>query len=81
MIERQIPTLILSTFVGIKHPELRSTYTETSQKMEKCIKILDIVYLKASPILGIHLALVVSYFKYFITNLGGAAFELPLPMW
>lgn len=56
-------------------------YTETSQKMEKCIKMLDIAFLKITPILAIWPVLIVSLFTYFTTNLGESAFELACPMW
>lgn len=67
-------------FVGLKHSNSPAFYTETSQKMEKWIKIVHVLS-NVSPVLYILPVSMVSFIKYFTTDLGGSAFELPFPMW
>lgn len=67
--------------VGLKCSESQAMYTKTSQKVEKWIKIVDFVFLKVTPMLSTWTALIVCFIKYFTTDLGDSAFELPIPMW
>lgn len=49
--------------------------------MEKWIRIMDIAFLRVTPVLSTFPAMIVCYSKYFTTDLGGKAFELPVPIW
>lgn len=68
-------------YVGLEHPESQKLYTESSQKIEKWIKILNVALMKISPALTIWPAVITSLITYFTTDLGNAALELPGPMW
>lgn len=66
---------------GLKYPMSQTSYTQTGRKLEKWVKILDVAFLKVTPALTIGPTLIVSYIKYFITDLGETAFKLPAPIW
>ena len=66
---------------GLDNSESQGLYTETSQKVAKWIKIVDIALVKITPTLTILPASIVSFFIYFTTDLGDSAFQLPFPMW
>lgn len=67
--------------LGLKDSALKIVYAQTSQKMEKWIETLDFAFIKGMPIASIWPALIVSLIKYFTTDLGDAALELPSAMW
>lgn len=67
--------------VGLEHSNSHKLYTKTGQILEKCIEFLDIAVLKVTPIAAVWPATIVSFFTYFTTDLGNAAFELPVPIW
>lgn len=56
-------------------------YEEINQKIEKWCKIIDLVTVKVSPFTVVIPKLIISFSKYFATELGNDAFELPNPMW
>lgn len=66
-------------FIGLAYSQ--PLYTETSQKVEKWMRILDVAFLKVTPIMAVGPATIVSFVKFFSTDLGASAFELPIPMW
>lgn len=70
-----------SNVQGLKHPESRALYIESSQKVDKWIRILDVALLRVTPTLAILPAVISSFITYFTTDLGNAALELPGPMW
>lgn len=72
---------ILCEFVGVECPGSQATYTKISQKLGKCVEILDFACLKGTPILANSTALIAGFVKYFATDLGDSAFELPAPIW
>lgn len=68
-------------YVGLQYAGSKPLYTEISQKVGKWIEFLDFACLKVTPLLCVNSALIASFSTYFTTDLGAAAFELPLPMW
>lgn len=66
---------------GLKCSHLQIAYTETSQKIEKRIKLLDIIFIKVIPILGVWPAFIASVFTHFTGGAEGSALELAYPMW
>lgn len=74
-------TCLLFVSVGLEHSNSHKLYTKTGQILEKCIEFLDIAVLKVTPIAAVWPATIVSFFTYFTTDLGNAAFELPVPIW
>lgn len=72
---------MLTAYVGLEIVETQRLYIETSQQMDKWIGILDFAFLIGTPIVSTWPALVVSCSKYFTTDLGGSALELPYPIW
>lgn len=67
--------------LGWEHSESRTIYLESSQKVEKLIQISHVTFLKITPFLTMIPGSIVSFITYFVTDLGGSAFKLPLPMW
>lgn len=67
--------------VGLKCSHSQPSYTESSEKMAKCIKILDFALLKMTPVATIWPPLIASLFTYFTTDLGDSALKLAYPMW
>lgn len=65
---------------GHRSSILRAKYKRTHYLAEKMCKILDLVVGKLSPTIWIWSKCFKCYFVYFTTDLGGDAFELPLPM-
>lgn len=56
-------------------------YINTSQEMVKWIRIMNIAFLEATPILATLPALIANFIAYYAADSGEAAFELPIPMW
>lgn len=83
LMELQLPTKMISNqyFEGLNCSESRVLYAESSQRMGKWIKILHVAFIQISPAVSTGSALIVSFSKYYTTDLGSSAFELPLPMW
>lgn len=70
----------MSVCAGLEYLETQALYSETSQMVEKWMKILHFAILKVTVMLSTSSALIVSFFKYFATDLGDSASELPLPI-
>lgn len=56
-------------------------YIKTDRQIEKWSKIVYIMIALATPACFIFPMLIYSLVKYFTTDLGTGAFELPLPVW
>lgn len=76
--------LIIFTFhstLGLKHEESRAMYEKTNHLMEKISKIVYFIIMNSS-ILGFVIPIaIISYLKYYTTNLGEDAFDLSIPVW
>lgn len=81
IMELQLPNIYVLYFKGLNCSESRTLYAESSQRMGKWIKILHVAFIQISPAVSTGSALIVSFSKYYTTDLGSSAFELPLPMW
>lgn len=58
-----------------------SIFHETMKLIEKLSEITFFVMVKVTPITACLLRCAYTFFIYFTTDAGNAAFELPFPMW
>lgn len=72
---------IFFSFVGIVNIFSKTIYDGTEKKLPICFKIFNIGAIKAMPICIMMPTFIVSYFKYFTTDLGKDAFALPAQLW
>lgn len=66
---------------GLKYARSRAIYEDTNRQLEKLSGILYVAFVKVLPQLMIWPTFALSYVKYFATDLGADAFELPLFLW
>lgn len=67
--------------LGLKFGSSKAIYANTNQSVEKVSDILYVVFIKVLLPSVIWPKFVISFVKYFATDLGGDAFDLPLPWW
>lgn len=78
--EFAVETMIVN-FIGIVNAISKTIYVGTDKKLQFLNKIIGIGIIKITPI-GVTLPMcVVSIFKYFTTDLGDEAFDLPFHQW
>lgn len=63
----------------VSHPASKRIYTKPDQQIEKVYGILQLVIVKVTPLCTVVPKLMTSFIVYFTTDLGGEAFELPIP--
>lgn len=68
-------------FVGLKNARSKEIYEDTNRLLEKISGILFIAFVKVVPQLMIWPTFALSFAKYFATDLGADAFQLPLFLW
>lgn len=73
--------MIYFHFVGTVNAISKTIYTGTDKKLQHVSKIMDFVIIKVTPICVTVPMFVVSMVKYFTTDLGGEAFDLPFHQW
>lgn len=67
--------------IGTENPISKAIHEKRSQEVEKWCKALDFIMRKVTLQLSMWPKFVVSMFRYFTTDLGREAFELPYLMW
>lgn len=67
--------------LGLKHAISKTIYEDASRQVENLSGILYVVFVKVFPQVVIWPLFVLSLIKYFATDLGGDAFELPILLW
>lgn len=67
--------------LGLKYEESRVMYEETNNLMEKLSEIVELMVVGVCLPGFVIPRIIVSYFKYFTTDLGDDAFDLSIPMW
>lgn len=68
--------------LGLKYAQSsEATYEDKNRLVEQISGILYVAFTKVVPHLAIWPQFVISFVKYFATDLNGAAFELPIPAW
>lgn len=67
--------------LGLKYPDLRTQYNNTSRQIQKWINFLHVATVLMAPVFIISPPVIASCFAYFTTDLGDDSLELPLPMW
>lgn len=67
--------------LGIKHSESKQLYDKTDRQIEMMSKIAYFVMVTLSVPLIIGPKALISYYKYFTTDLGPDAFEQSMPVW
>lgn len=66
---------------ALKYSASKAIFTETNQLVEKIVDWFYFVSIKLT-VVGAYVPLTIyTYFIYFTTDLGNAAFELPMPLW
>lgn len=71
-----------NTFLGLKFaPSSKAMYEDTNRLVEKICGILYVGCVKILPNCLIWPQILISFGKYFATDLKGDAFELPVPLW
>lgn len=68
-------------FLALKYAPSRSIFSRTNRLIEKLSEITVLVIVKVTPISGYLPWFVYTFFVYFTTDLGNAAFDLPFPIW
>lgn len=68
-------------FLDFQDPAMMTMYVNINQQIEKFSEIICLVMGKAAPIFFVVPQFVVSFVKYFTTDLGPDAFELSMLMW
>lgn len=68
-------------FIGQKCLESRALYEKANNLLEKLSKIIHFIVVGTSGVLLVVPKAIISYLKYFTTNLGSEAFELSLLIW
>lgn len=63
------------------NPTSKIIYSQTTQKIEKCIEISRIILVVLTPIGFALPTLIIGLLSYFTTQLGENAFVLPYPTW
>lgn len=66
---------------GMKYRESQALYIEISEKIERLMRVLDFAFYQATPIITIGFALIVSFSKYYLMDLGQSSFQLPSLIW
>lgn len=67
--------------IGMDNPVSKVIHEEKIQQVEKWCKALDFIMRKVTLQMSMWPKLVGSIFRYFTTDLGNDAFELPYLMW
>lgn len=68
--------------LGLKNaPSSKAMYDSTNQHVEKICHILYVGCVKVIPQCIIWPSFVISFVKFFATDLDADAFELPVPLW
>lgn len=62
-------------------PSTKALYEDMNQLVEKISSILYLAFVIVMPQCTIWPKFLLSFAKYFTTNLNGDAFELPIPVW
>lgn len=71
----------INKILGLERPESKAMYEKINQLAEKLSKLAVFFFRKVSIPFVIIPTTVKCYFTYYTTDLGTAAFELPIPMW
>lgn len=66
---------------GLKYETSKAIYEDTHRQAEKMCSILYFGFVRVLPQCVIWPKFVLSFVKYFATDLNGDAFELPIPVW
>lgn len=66
---------------GLHHPKSKKMYEKTNRLAEKCSKIICFLIMKMSIPGFVLPKAIFSYFRYFTTDAGPNAFELPILAW
>lgn len=67
--------------IGLIDPLSRVIYEETIERIEKWSRFSNIAIIKVTLPCCILPIFLLSYFNYFINDMGSDAFELPDPIW
>lgn len=67
--------------LGMECPTSKAEYEKTNQLVEKISDISSVILVKVMPQCVIWPQFVISFAKYFATDLNDGAFELPLTWW
>lgn len=67
--------------LGLECPTSKAVYKNTNQLVEKISDIPSAILVKVMPQCVIGPKFVISFAKYFATDLNNGAFELPLTWW
>lgn len=82
---KRYPTKIISrkkySLLGLEYPISKAIYEETNRQVEKWNEIINFIMAKMTPIVLVWPSFILSFFRYFTTDLGNGAFELMLPIW
>lgn len=67
--------------LGSKHHGPKKIYVRTNCQVEKWCEIVYIIMIKSLPLIFTMPNVIVSFFNYFVIDLGNDSFELTIPMW
>lgn len=67
--------------LGFKNASSKVIYEDTNRLLEKISGFLRVFFLKVLPQFMIWPTFVMSFAKYFVTDLGADAFEMPILVW
>lgn len=70
-----------TSILGVAHSESKAIYENADRLVEKWCKRMVFISAKIVRPFLIAPTAVQCYFTYFTTDLGAAAFELPIPIW
>lgn len=68
-------------FPGLNYPQSKVIYVQIDRQIEKWSKILHFILAIAIPVSMMLPNLIVSYFNYFVLDLGDDSFEFSVPTW
>lgn len=68
-------------FTGLNDPIAKEIYGKLDGKLQKWFKILSIGMVTITPICVTLPSFIASVLRYFYSDLGAAAFQLPFPLW
>lgn len=71
----------LKLLVGLECSESQNVNIETNRKMNKWVKVLDVAFIKITPVLITWSVILPNIATYYFTDLGDSVFQLPVPMW
>lgn len=67
--------------LGLEHETATAIYEQTNRRVEKVADIFFVGFVKVLPTCVFLATFLLSFIKYFTTDLGGDAFELPVLGW